>query len=335
VPTTGPPSATTVASCRDKQLTATRYSITFSTPEYGKGSVIMEAKDYYQALGIKKDAAADEIKKAYRKLAVKYHPDKNQGNKDAEEKFKEINEAYAVLSDPQKKAQYDQFGSSGFHQRYSQEDIFRGFDVGDIFKDMGYGTDDIFSRIFGGNFQGGGHYRSRKQRGGDYSMELPISFREAVTGGEKRVSFLRDGVKEELSVKIPAGIENDAKLRIKGKGQQGQNGGPAGDLYLTLKVDSDPVFIREDDNLVVERTIRFSEAALGVTLEVPTLEGNKRIKVPAGIQPGTKIRIKGFGVPHMGKTSKGDLYVKIDIKVPQHLTSQQKKLVEELAKEGI
>ena len=114
----------------------------------------MSSNDYYQILGLKKNASADEIKKAYRKLAVKYHPDKNPGDKGAEEKFKEINEAYAVLSDPQKKAQYDQFGSAGFHQRYSQEDIFRGFDVGDIFKDMGYGTDDIFSRMFGG-----GHHR--------------------------------------------------------------------------------------------------------------------------------------------------------------------------------
>ncbi len=296
----------------------------------------MEAKDYYQTLGIKKDASADEIKKAYRKLAVKYHPDKNQGNKEAEEKFKEINEAYAVLSDPQKKAQYDQFGSTGFHQRYSQEDIFRGFDVGDIFKDMGFGTDDIFSRIFGGNFQGGGRYqRSRKQRGGDYAMEVTVSFREAITGTEKRVSFLRDGVKEELSVKIPAGIDNEAKLLIKGKGQQSQSGGQAGDLYLTIKVDADPVFVREDDNLIVDRQIRFSEAALGITLEVPTLEGNKRIKVPAGIQPGTKIRIKGYGVPHVGKTSKGDLYVKIGVTVPVHLTPPQKKLLEELAREGL
>lgn len=296
----------------------------------------MGAQDYYKALGITKEASADEIKKAYRKLAVKYHPDKNQGNKDAEEKFKEINEAYAVLSDPQKKAQYDQFGSTGFHQRYSQEDIFRGFDVGDIFKDMGFGTDDIFSRIFGGNFQGGGHYqRSRKQRGGDYTMEVSVSFREAMTGTEKRVSFLRDGVKEELSVKIPAGVDNDAKLRIKGKGQQGQNGGPAGDLYLTVQVDADPVFTREGDNLLVERQVRFSEAVLGVTLEVPTLEGNKRIKVPAGIQPGTKIRIKGFGVPHMGKTSKGDLYVKIGVAVPEQLTPHQKKLIEELGREGL
>jgi curved DNA-binding protein len=125
----------------------------------------MDYKDYYQVLGLKKGASPEEIKRAYRKLAVKYHPDKNQGNKEAEEKFKEINEAYAVLSDPKKKDQYDQFGSTGFHQRYSQEDIFRGFDVGDLFKDMGYGTEDIFSRIFGVGGQQRSGFRTRKQRG--------------------------------------------------------------------------------------------------------------------------------------------------------------------------
>lgn len=295
----------------------------------------MAAKDYYQILGVKKGAPPEDVKKAYRKQAVKYHPDKNPGNKEAEEKFKEISEAYAVLSDPQKKAQYDQFGSTGFHQRFSQEDIFRGFDFGDIFQGTGVGTEDIFSRIFGGGFQGGSRYRPRKQRGNDYSMEIPITFREAAEGGEKRVSFLRNGEREELSVKIPPGIENDAKLRVQGKGEQGLQGGPAGDLYLTIKVGSDPVFTREGDDIVVEREIRFSEAALGASLEVPTLEGSKRVKVPAGIQSGTKIRLKGFGFPHMGKTSKGDLYVKVNVKVPAQLSASQKKLIEELAETGI
>lgn len=295
----------------------------------------MNSKDYYQVLGLKKDATAEEIKKAYRKLAVKYHPDKNQGNKEAEEKFKEINEAYAVLSDPQKKSQYDQFGSTGFHQRYSQEDIFRGFDVGDIFKDMGFGTDDIFSRIFGGGFQQDTRYRARRQRGRDFSMELPLTFREAVMGGEKRVSYLRDGVKEEISVKIPAGIENEARLRVQGKGESGYNNGQPGDLYLTIKVGEDPVFTREGDDIIVERTIRVTEAALGTALDVPTLDGSRRIKVPAGIQPGTKIRLKGFGSARMGKSSKGDLFVRINVQIPEHLSAAQKKLMEELAESGI
>jgi curved DNA-binding protein len=295
----------------------------------------MNSKDYYQVLGVQKDASSEEIKKAYRKLAVKYHPDKNQGNKEAEEKFKEINEAYAVLSDPQKKSQYDQFGSTGFHQRYSQEDIFRGFDVGDIFKDMGFGTDDIFSRIFGGGFQQGAGYRPRKQRGRDFNMELPLTFREAVAGGEKRVAYLRDGVKEEISVKIPQGIENDARLRIKGKGEKGFNNGPPGDLYLTVKVGEDAMFTREGNDIVVELAISLTEASLGTSREIPTLEGSKRIKIPAGIQPGTKIRLKGFGVAPMGRAAKGDLFVKIGVKVPEHLSEAQKKLMEELAASGI
>ncbi len=296
----------------------------------------MDYKDYYQTLGLKKGVSSEEIKKAYRKLAVKYHPDKNPGDKEAEEKFKEINEAYAVLSDPQKKAQYDQFGSTDFHRRFSQEDIFRGFDVGDIFKDLGFGTDDIFSRIFGaGNFQQGARFRGRKQRGEDFTMDLQISFREAAQGVDKRIAFMRDGVREELSVKVPAGIANNAKLRIAGKGGKGAGGGPPGDLYLIVKTGSDPDFTREDDDIIVERNINFSEAALGTSLEVPTLEGNKKIKIPAGIQPGTKIRLKGFGFPQLGKSTRGDLYVKIGVKVPEILTDSQKKLLEELADAGL
>lgn len=296
----------------------------------------MNGKDYYQVLGLKKGASGEEIKKAYRKLALKYHPDKNPGDKEAEEKFKEINEAYAVLSDPQKKAQYDQFGSTDFHRKFSQEDIFRGFDVGDIFKDMGFGTEDIFSRIFGGgSFQQGTRFRTGRRRGEDYTMELHISFREAVMGAEKRVAFLRDGNREELSVKVPAGISDGARLRIAGKGGKGNGDGLPGDLYLSVKVGTDPVFAREDDDLIVERNINFSEAALGASLEVPTLEGEKRIKIPAGIQPGTKIRLKGFGASHMGKNTRGDLYVKIGVKVPERLTDAQRKLLKELAETGL
>ncbi|HEX5773578.1 MAG TPA: DnaJ C-terminal domain-containing protein [Geomobilimonas sp.] len=298
----------------------------------------MAQKEYYEVLGVKKGASAEEIKKAYRKLAVKYHPDKNPGNKEAEERFKEINEAYAVLSDPQKKEQYDRFGSAGFHQRYSQEDIFRGFDVGDIFKDAGFSTDDIFSRIFGGGFQQRGGYGfggGRRSKGEDYSMELAVSFREAFSGCEKRVAFTRGGEREELSVKVPAGVETGARLRVQGKGGPGSGGGPAGDLYLDIKVGSDPQFHREGDDIVVERLLRFSEAALGTSLEVPTLEGTKRIKVPAGIQPGTKIRLKGLGFPRMGKGVRGDLFVRINVQVPEQLTGTQRELLEQLAGKGL
>lgn len=299
----------------------------------------MATTDYYQVLGLKKGASADEIKKAYRKLAVKFHPDKNPGNKEAEEKFKEINEAYAVLSDPQKKAQYDQFGDSGFHQRFSQEDIFRGFDVGDLFKDKGFGTDDIFSRIFGGGFggfqQGGGRFAQRPRKGEDFSMEATVSFREAFSGCEKRIAYMKDGQREELSVKIPAGIENGAKLRLQGKGGSGSHGGPNGDLFLTVKVGGDPVLQREGDDIVVSQEVRFTEAALGSSLDVPTMDGKKRIKIPAGIQPGTKIRLKGLGFPRMAGAGRGDLFVKVGVKVPEQLTGPQRQLLEELSEKGL
>ncbi len=297
------------------------------------------AQDYYETLGLKKGASADEIKKAYRKLAVKYHPDKNPGDAKAEERFKEINEAYAVLSDPQKKAQYDQFGSAGFHQRYSQEDIFRGFDVGDLFREMGLGG-DIFTQMFGGGggrrSAGGFNFRqARPQRGEDHTMEVTVSFRDAFNGCEKRVAFKRDGKREELSVKVPKGIADGAKLRLAGQGGTSTTGGPAGDLYLTVRISPDPVYAREGDDIVVERLIRFTEAALGTALEIETLDGTKRIKVPAGIQPGTKIRLKGLGFPHQGKTSRGDFYVRINVRVPDQLTGTQRELLEQLGKKGL
>jgi len=296
----------------------------------------MASKDYYQVLGLGKGASPDDIKKAFRKLAVKFHPDKNPGIKEAEEKFKEINEAYAVLSDPEKKKQYDQFGSAGFHQRYSQEDIFRGFDVGDLFKDMGMGSEDIFSRIFGGRQTRGAYsYGGGRQKGEDFTMELRISFREAFTGGEKRIAFMRDGKRGELAVKIPAGVEAGAKLRIQGKGGEGAGGGPPGDLFLIIQVASDPLYTREGDDIILERQIHFTEAALGTTLEVPLIDGTKRIKVPAGIQPGTRIRLKGFGFPHMGKSSHGDFYVRIGVKVPEQLTAEQRRLLQELGEKGL
>jgi len=298
----------------------------------------MAQKDYYEVLGVAKDATADDIKKSFRKLAVKFHPDRNQGDTTAEEKFKEINEAYAVLSDPEKRKKYDTFGSSDFHQQYSQEDIFKGFDFSGTFKDMGMGGgEDIFSRLFGGTFRrsGGAGFRRAPQRGGDLSLEVTVGFREAAMGAEKLVAFRRNGQREELKVKIPAGVDNGSRIRIGGKGSDGESGGPSGDLFLEIKVTPDPVFTRDGGDLFVERNIRFSEACLGVSIEVPTLEDPKRIKVPAGIQPGTKIRLKGCGIKALGSNAKGDLYVKINIHVPEGLNSSQKKTVEDLAKAGL
>lgn len=300
----------------------------------------MAQTDYYKALGVDKKATPEEIKKAFRKLAVKYHPDRNPGDKSAEDKFKEINEAYAVLSDPQKKEQYDTFGSNGFHKQYSQEDIFRGFDFGGTFKDMGMGgNEDIFSRLFGGAFgRGGGMgggYRPGPQRGSDLEMETDISFRDAVNGAEKIVAFRRNGKREELKVKVPAGVDNGSKIRISGKGGQGEGGGPTGDLFLIIRVLPDPVFTRDGSDLFVERQIPFSAACLGTSMDIPTLEGDKRIKIPPGMQPGTKIRLKGYGVKPLGSNAKGDLFVKVTVHVPETLNGEQKKLVEELVRKGL
>ena len=296
----------------------------------------MAQQDYYEILGLKKGASADEIKKAFRKLAIKYHPDKNPGDKKAEDRFKEINEAYAVLSDPEKKSQYDQFGSTGFHQRYSQEDIFRGFNAGDIFREFNLGSDDVFSRIFGmgGGFrQGGGRNMSRK--GQDFEMELPLSFQEAFSGGEKRVSFSREGRSEEVSVKIPAGIDSGARLRLAGKGGAGIGGGPNGDIYLDIVVRPDQKYSREGNDVIMPQQIPFSQACLGGSLDVATLDGTKRIKTPAGIQPGTRIRLKGLGFPMVGKSGRGDFYVLLQVAVPESMSAGQRKLVEELAKSGL
>jgi len=301
----------------------------------------MASTDYYKALGVDKSASAEDIKKAFRKLAVKYHPDRNPDDKGAEDKFKEINEAYAVLSDPKKKEEYDTYGSSGFHKQYSQEDIFRGFDFGNVYKDMGAGGgDDIFSRLFGGGFGGGrgagrGGFRAGPQKGGDLEMEIDVSFRDAVAGAERSVAFRRNGKREELRVKIPAGVDNGSKIRISGKGSPGEGGGPDGDLYLIIRVLPDPVFTRDGGDLIVERPIPFSAACLGTSLDVPTLEGDKRIKIPAGIQPGTKIRLKGFGVKSLGSNAKGDLYVKIALHIPEALNAEQQRLVEELSRSGM
>jgi curved DNA-binding protein len=299
----------------------------------------MASTDYYKALGVDKNASPEDIKKAFRKLAVKFHPDRNPDDKAAEDKFKDINEAYAVLSDPKKKEEYDTYGSSGFHKQYSQEDIFRGFDFSNAYKDMGAGGgEDIFSRLFGGGFgRGGGRggFRGGPLRGGDLEMEVEIGFREAAQGAEKKIAFRRNGQREELKIKIPAGVDNGSKIRLAGKGSQGESGGADGDLFLTMRVLPDHLFTRDGGDLFVDRTISFSAACLGTTLDIATLEDDKRIKVPAGIQPGTKIRLKGCGVKPLGSNAKGDLYVKIAVHVPESLNAEQKKLVEEMETLGL
>jgi curved DNA-binding protein len=286
------------------------------------------AKDYYAALGLEKAASADQIKKAYRKLAMKFHPDKNPDDKKAEERFKEITEAYAVLSDPEKKQQYDQFGDTAFHQRFSQEDIFRNADLGDIFREFGFSggsSDDIFSQLFGG-----GRRQQRPVKGKDYLMRLTIPFRQAVLGGERRIDLDRNGQNEQLQVRIPAGVEPGQKLRISGKGGASSSGGPAGDLMLEISITNDPRFRREGKNLYTTVKIPFTGAALGTSVSVETLEGTKRIKVKPGTHNGSKIRLKGFGVPERAGEPAGDLYAVIEVEVPAELSKEQKELLEKL-----
>lgn len=310
--------------------------------------------DYYEVLGVKKDSSAQDIKKAYRKLAMKYHPDKNKGDKEAEEKFKKISEAYAVLSDSEKRKQYDTFGASGFQQRYSQEDIFRGFDLGDILKEFGLGGLGGSFRASGGQgspfeaffFQGGGPgagartgYRTTTQqpvKGSDLTYELAVSLHEILTGSEKTISLRKEDKTENVSVKIPKGIKAGQKLRLSGKGSPSPYGGPPGDLYLIIKEQPHPVFTREGDNLVVEKRIPFSKACLGSEISVTSLDGKElKVKVPAGIQPQSKLRLKGHGLPAGKSGGRGDIYVKVMVDIPKDLTADQKKLVKELAENGL
>jgi curved DNA-binding protein len=305
----------------------------------------MASRDYYDILGVSKNASDEELKRAYRKLAMKYHPDRNPNKKEAEERFKEINEAYAVLSDKEKRKQYDTFGADGFRQRFTQEDIFRGFDFDEILSNLFGGRGKREFRFGGrrgfdfGDFSSGQYgYQDMgrmPQKGEDILYELTISLEEAAFGGEKRISYRKNGRVEDVSVKIPRGIPSGKKLRLTGKGMEGKNGGPSGDLYLQVSIAEHPIFSREGDDLIVEREINFSEAVLGTTIEVPTLEGMKKVKVPPGTQSHTKMRLKGLGIPHFQKEGKGDEYVKVIVRIPKRVTEKSKGLIQELAQEGL
>ena len=308
------------------------------------------AEDYYKTLGVDKNAPEDDIKKAYRKLAMKFHPDRNPGNKQAEEKFKKLSEAYAVLSDQEKRKQYDSFGSDAFRQRYSQEDIFRDFDLNDILREFGYGGGgrtktftfgrggggsggDPFADLFGG---GQGYARQMPQKGQDYEYNISITLEESVFGAEKKLSLQKEDRVEEINIKVPPGISNGKKLRLAGKGSPGYNRGLSGDLYLNITILPHPIFARDGVDIYVEKSVNYSQAALGTTIDVPTLEGtNKRIKIPAGTQNYTKIRMKGYGVPNLKDGGKGDQYVKISVNVPKKLTDRQAQLIKKLAEEGL
>lgn len=289
--------------------------------------------NYYEILGVEKTASEAELKKAFRKKALQYHPDRNQGDKQAEENFKKANEAYAVLSDAQKRKQYDMYGDQAFHQQYSQEDIFRGTDFGRIFEEFGMGGSSFFSNIFGGGFGGApGGFSAGPRKGQDVEYPITIGFMDAYGGTERRVAFsLANGVSREITVKIPAGMAAGQKLRVAGKGAPSQGGGPDGDLYIIVNIAPHPDFKRVGDDLETDVNVSAIDAMLGTTVMVTTPSGEKRVKIPAGVQPGTKIRLKDLGFPVRGsRTERGHLYGIVQISIPQNLSKDQIKILESL-----
>lgn len=309
----------------------------------------MTARDYYKILGVDRSASKEEIKRAYRRLALKYHPDRNKDNREAEERFKQVNEAYAVLNDDEKRRQYDMFGAEGFQQRFTQEDIFRNFDFGQIFREFGFGSDDLFSRVFGG--MGGGRGRTfhrragrfhaggpgqQPQKGADVVMNLHVSLKEAAFGATRTVSLKRGTREETISIKIPPGTAHGQKLRVQGRGREGSWGGPPGDLHVHVQLAPHPEYSRQGDDLYLTREINLSQAVLGTRMEVPTLDDRRlSLTVPPGTQSHTHMRLKGHGIPRFRGSGRGDLYVKIVVRLPRTLTPEQETLFKQLASQGL
>jgi curved DNA-binding protein len=306
------------------------------------------SEDYYKALGVSKNANDGEIKKAYRKLAMKFHPDHTKGDKAAEDKFKRISEAYAVLSDKEKRKQYDTFGSTGFKQKYTQEDIFRGFDFSDILKEFKFGSNmfggkgkkgSSFSFNFGDQFHPHGHpfrQQHHPEKGSDLVYELPLSLEEMLKDTNKTISYTHNGNTERLTVKIPKGMIAGKKLRIAGKGNPGMTGGPPGDLYIQSKLIPHPVFGCEGTDLFIDQTIKLTDAILGTTIQIQTIDGNSlNVKVAPGTRHQTKMRLTGHGLPVMNTNKRGDVFVRIHVEMKKELTKQQIKLLKKLAETGM
>lgn len=311
----------------------------------------MADKTFYDILGVKDDASKDEIKKAFRSLAKKYHPDRNKGNAESERRFKEISEAYETLSDEGKRNEYDmmrKYGAfgSGAHPGGFQQGGFpggAGFDFGDLFgggrgggrsgrtrftvngQDMG-GFEDIFSSLFGGGSPfGGARQQSRTTRGADLQTSISISFMESVRGTKKTIQL--HGGRKKLAVNIPAGTEDGGKIRLAGQGQPSPTGGPNGDLILTVRVMPDQTFRREGNDVYTTVEISFKEAALGCKKNVKTLSKTIALTIPPGTQPGAKLRLKGQGLSVGG--NQGDQYVEVKVTVPTNLTDKQRRQLDE------
>jgi len=307
----------------------------------------MDYKDYYKILGVSKNASADEIKKAYRKLAVKYHPDKNPGNKEAETRFKEISEAYEVLRDPEKRKKYDQLGSNwnqfqgadaggfdfsqfGGGRRGKSSTYFSG-NMDDLFGDSDSGFSDFFNAFFGGfgGSSGGFHQQAQQVKGKDLRSELSISLSEAYHGTSRLLNV--NG--QKIKINIKPGAYNGQELRIKGKGGKGRNGGADGDIYLNIKVLPEKNYTVHGNDLILKTDVDIYTAVLGGKLNINTLSGKLNINIPKGTQNGTKLRVKGKGMPVYGKSGTyGDLYLQLNILIPTNLSKKEEELFRQLMK---
>ena len=319
----------------------------------------MPGTDYYKVLGVDKNASATDIKKAYHKLALKYHPDKNKDNKAAEAKFKEVSEAYAVLSDKEKKQQYDTYGSADFQQRYSQEDIFRNFDIGDILKEFGFGGGgrggfrqtfggggfsggmggNPFAQGMGGGCHGGGCHTGGYQQplnGKDVTYEIGLTLPELYNGVRKTITLNHGTSSETITVKIPKGMVKGKKIRVAGKGEPSPYGGPRGNLLIKSRPLHQAPYEIDGNDVSIIKEIKLTDALLGTRVEITTPEGKAiTLTIPPGSRHKSKMRLAGKGIPAMGSGKNGDLYVVISVPMPKKLTASQKKLIEKLAKAGL
>ena len=297
----------------------------------------MANKDHYSVLGVSRQATPEELKKAFRKLAMKFHPDKNPGDKSAEDHFKEVNEAYDVLTDPKKKQMYDQFGHAGYQQGgpASGNPFQQGFDPRQ--------ADDMFGDFFGEFFSGetspGGRRGTRESRGADLRYTLTISLEEAATGTEKRISFVRQRTGKEdmakLSITVPAGVKTGQRLKLRSEGDGPHGPGKPGDLYVIIGFQDHPLFKRKDNDILLELPISFADALLGTQVEVPTLTGKASLTTPPGTHPGQIFRLKGKGFPDMGGYAPGDMLIKIVVDVPSSVSDEDRQLIERLRKSAL
>ncbi len=276
-------------------------------------------RDYYEVLGVDRNVSQSDLKKAFKRLAIKYHPDKNPGNKEAEDKFKEAAEAYEILSDPSKRTTYDQFGHQGVNSSFGQSG-FRNVDINDIFNNI-FGGDEIFGDIFGDIFGGG--MRRGPRRGRNIQMSLDLSLEDAVFG--KSIEINLPNTRKKVSVNIPAGVDTGNKIRLSGEGEPSQYGGDNGDLFIVVNVLGHEFFEREANHLYCEIPLRIDQAILGDEIEVPTLTKKVLLKIPPETQTGKVFKLRDLGAGSLHGNSKGDLFIRVVVETPSRINGEQKK----------